>query len=97
MPLKCTFETGELPMASVSTVAARNDFSTVLNRAAFGKERVILERRGKPIAAVVPIEDVNLLQALEDNLDIADALAARKEARKKGTKSFAQIRTELGE
>lgn len=84
-------------MAFISTVVARNDFSTVLNRAAFGKERVILERRGKPIAAVVPMDDVNLLQALEDNLDIADALAARKEARKKGTKSFAELRAELGE
>jgi prevent-host-death family protein len=82
---------------SITTVAARNDFSTVLNRAAFGKERVILKRRGKPIAAVVPMDDVLLLQSLEDKLDIADALAARKEALKKGTKSFAQLRAELGE
>jgi prevent-host-death family protein len=84
-------------MASITTVSARNDFSTVLNRAAFGKERVILKRRGKAIAAVVPIDDVELLQALEDEIDIAGALAARKEARKKGTKSFAQLRAELGE
>jgi prevent-host-death family protein len=82
-------------MASITTVLARNDFSTVLNRAAFGKERVILMRRGKAIAAVVPMEDVELLQSLEDKLDIADALAARKEARKKGAKSFAQLRAEI--
>ena len=84
-------------MASITTVSARNDFSTVLNRAAFGKERVILKRRGKAIAAVVPIDDVALLQSLEDKLDIADALAARKEARKKGAKSLAELRAELGE
>ena len=84
-------------MASISTVVARNDFSTVLNRAAFGKERVILKRRGKPIAAVVPMDDVELLEAIENQLDVADALAARKEARKKGAKSLAQLRTELGE
>ena len=84
-------------MASITTVSARNDFSTVLNRAAFGKERVILKRRGKAIAAVVPIDDVVLLQSLEDKLDIADALAARKEARKKGAKSLAEVRAELGE
>lgn len=84
-------------MASMSTVSARNDFSTMVNRAAFGKERVILKRRGKPIAAVVPMDDVELLQALENNLDIADALAARKEARKKGTKSLVRLRAELGE
>jgi len=84
-------------MASITTVSARNDFSTVLNRAAFGKERVILKRRGKAIAAVVPIDDVVLLQSLEDKLDIADALAARKDARKKGAKSLAELRAELGE
>ena len=84
-------------MASVTTVIARNEFSTIVNRAAFGKERVILKRRGKPIAAVVSMDDVKLLQSFEDNLDIADALAARKEARKKGTKPFTQLRAELGE
>ena len=84
-------------MAAITTVSARNDFSTVVNRAAFGKERVILKRRGKPIAAVVSMEDVKLLQALEDKLDIADALASRKEAAKKGTKSLTRLRAELGE
>jgi prevent-host-death family protein len=84
-------------MATITTVSARNEFSSVLNRAAFGKERVILQRRGKPIAAVVPMDDVMLLQALEDKLDIADALASRKEAAKKGAKSFAKLRAELGE
>ena len=84
-------------MATITTVSARNEFSSVLNRAAFGKERVILQRRGKPIAAVVSMDDLLLLQALEDKLDIADALASRKEAAKKGTKSFAKLRAELGE
>lgn len=38
-----------------STVQARDQFSEVLNRAAFGKERVVLTRRGKPLVAIVPI------------------------------------------
>ena len=84
-------------MASITTVLARNDFSSVLNRAAFGKERVILKRRGKAIAAVVPMEDLALLQSLEDKLDSAAVLASRKETRKKGTKSLAQLRAEVGE
>ena len=82
-------------MASMSTVLARNEFSTVLNRAAFGKERVILARRGKPIAAVVPIEDVRLLRALEDRADLADAIAAEREALAKGTKSLADLKRDL--
>ena len=84
-------------MASITTVVARNDFSSVLNRAAFGKERVILKRRGKAIAAVVPLEDLALLQSLEDQLDTAAVLASRKETRKKGTKPLAQLRAEVGE
>jgi len=84
-------------MASITTVVARNDFSSVLNRAAIGKERVILKRRGKAIAAVVPLEDLALLQSLEDKLDTAAVLASRKETRKKGTKSLAQLRAEMGE
>lgn len=83
--------------ATITTVLARNEFSSVLNRAAFGKERVILQRRGKSIAAMVSMDDLLLLQALEDKLDIADALASRKEAAKKGTKSLAKLRAELGE
>jgi prevent-host-death family protein len=84
-------------MAFITTVVARNDFSSVLNRAAFGKERVILKRRGKAIAAVVPLEDLALLQSLEDRLDTAAVLASRKETRKKGTKSLVQLRAEVGE
>ena len=83
-------------MATVSTVIARNEFSTVLNRAAFGKERVILARRGKAIAAVVPIEDVKLLRALEDRADLADAIAAEREALEKGTTTLAELKRDLG-
>ena len=82
-------------MPAVSTVEARNEFSTVLNRAAFGKERVILARRGKAIAAIVPMDDVKLLRALEDRADLADAIAAEREALEKGTTSLADLKREL--
>jgi len=59
----------------MTTVAARQQFSEIVNRAAFGKERVVLTRRGKALAAVVPVEDVQRLEELED---LADAEAACK-------------------
>ncbi len=34
-------------MSKVSTVEARDQLSTIINRAAFGKERVVLTRRGR--------------------------------------------------
>ena len=82
-------------MPAVSTVEARNEFSTVLNRAAFGKERVILARRGKAIAAIVPMDDVKLLRALEDRADLADAIAAERESLEKGTTSLADLKRDL--
>jgi hypothetical protein len=55
---------------------ARDAWSDTLNRAAFGKERLVLHRRGKPIAALIPIEDLQLLERLieeiEDQMDLAE-------------------------
>jgi len=83
-------------MTKISTVDARDSFSDVINRAAYGKERVVLTRRGKQLAAVVPIEDVELLQELEDRMDLEAARAALVDSKKKGTVSWKQLKTELG-
>lgn len=83
-------------MAHITASKVRKDFSDTVNRVAYGRERVVLHRRGKEIAAVVPIEDLKLLEALEDRIDLADARAALTEAKKKGTKSLQAIVKELG-
>ncbi len=83
-------------MGQVNTVDARAQFSEIINRAAFGKERMILTRRGKEIVAVVPIEDVKLLEALEDKMDLEEAREALAEAKKKGTISWEKMKRELG-
>jgi prevent-host-death family protein len=59
----------------VTTVNARQQFSDIVNWSAYGKERIVLTRSGKEVVALVPIEDLNLLEELEDRLDIE---AARK-------------------
>jgi prevent-host-death family protein len=81
---------------TVSTVKAREQLSTVINRAAFGKERVILTRRGKEIVAVVPIEDLRFLEELENRIDLEAARAALAEVKKKGTVSWERIKADLG-
>ena len=67
-----------MPLLDATT--ARDEFSDLLNRAAYGKERVILTRRGRELAAVVPIEDVRLLEELEARMELQDARAALAEA-----------------
>jgi prevent-host-death family protein len=59
--------------------ATRQNFADIINRAAYGGERIVVHRRGKPIAAVVPIADVELLEHLEDEIDVAAARKALKE------------------
>lgn len=82
-------------MANIPTVKAREQFAEIVNRAAYGKERITLTRRGKSIAAVVPIEDVELLEELENRLDLEDVRVALAEAEEKGTIPWEKIKAEL--
>ncbi|MDF1759109.1 MAG: type II toxin-antitoxin system Phd/YefM family antitoxin [Coxiellaceae bacterium] len=45
----------------MSTVEARENFSELINQAAYGKKRIVLTRRGKPLVAVISIEDLKRL------------------------------------
>ena len=84
-------------MANVSTtVEARNQLSEVIDRVACGKERVILTRRGKALVAVVPIEDVRLLEELDSRLDLEEVRAALAEAKGQGTIPWEQLKSDLG-
>src|SRR5690242_16750703 len=71
-------------MERLSVVELRNSLSDVLNRAEYRGERIIIHRREKEAAAIVPIEDLRLLERLvreeEDRIDTAAALAAREES-----------------
>jgi mRNA-degrading endonuclease RelE of RelBE toxin-antitoxin system len=73
----------------------RAGFADAINRAAFGNERVLLRRRGRAVAAVVPIDDLRLLEALEDRIDLLDARAALAQANKNGAQSLDAILKEL--
>jgi len=59
-----------------TTREARNNMAEIINSAGFGKERIILTRRGKSLVAVVPIDDLERLEWLEDQEDLRAAEAA---------------------
>jgi prevent-host-death family protein len=71
-------------MERLNVVDLRRRFSEVLNRAEYRGERIIIHRREKDAAAIVPIEDLRLLERLvreeEDRLDATAAQAAREES-----------------
>ena len=63
----------------ISAADARKKFANIINRVAYGKESFVLTRRGEPLAAIVSIDDLKLLQEIEDQMDIDDARKARNE------------------
>ena len=82
-----------MPTTRETAAKARQLFSDIINRAAFGKERVVIERRGKRLAAVVPVEDLDLLEQMEDRIDLEDA---RRRMKEKGSIPWTKVRKELG-
>jgi len=60
-------------MYHVRTTQLRCEIGAVVSRAEYAKERIVIERRGKPVAAVIPIEDLAALEELEDRLDVEEA------------------------
>lgn len=70
-------------MTQMTASKARESFSDTVNRVAYRGERIVLQRRGKSIAALVPVADFERLEQLseeeEDRLDNAAAEAALRE------------------
>ena len=67
-------------MSTITTVELRKHLAEVVNAAKYRKERLVLTRHGKPVAALVPFDDYQLLEALEDQEDLKAALAALDDA-----------------
>jgi prevent-host-death family protein len=63
----------------ITTADARKKFANIINRVAFGNDSFVLTRRGEPIAAIVSMKELNLLQKIEDQIDIDDAWKAKNE------------------
>ena len=76
----------------IASSAARSEFADLVNRAAYAGERVIVHRRKKPVAALVPIADLELLEQLEDRMDLEDARKRLNEP----TVPWSKVKKELG-
>ena len=57
----------------ISASQARASFAEAINRASFAGERTVIRRHGKDVAAVVALEDLKILEALEDRRDLEEA------------------------
>ncbi|VVC76722.1 hypothetical protein AQUSIP_20470 [Aquicella siphonis] len=80
----------------VSTIDAKEEFSELINRVSHNKERILLTRRGKEVAAIVPLEDFQYLQESQNKLDLDEAVEALQEARSQGTMTLEDLKAEIG-
>ena len=78
----------------VSTMRVRQELGDLLNRVALRHEQFVIERKGKPLAALVPVEVIAFLEELEDRLDLEEAREVLREGGK--TSSWAKVKQELG-
>jgi prevent-host-death family protein len=69
---------------TLSATQARDNLPETLNQVAYGGERIVIKRRGKVLAAIIPASDLALLEALEDRYlgEMADETLAKMRAKR---------------
>lgn len=81
---------------SINIADAKEEFSELLNRVSHNKERIIITRRDKEVAAIISMDDLRILQASETKTDLDDAMDALKEARQQGCLSLDELKNNIG-
>lgn len=65
-------------MHHISATEARNNWSSTVSRVSYGHDRLVIERNSDAVA-MVPVEDLELLERLQrEEEDRIDAAAARQ-------------------
>ena len=80
-------------MTRLSITKVRDEIAEYADQVQHHGDRIIVNRNGKPAFAMVPVEDADFLEAIEDNIDIA---AAQKAHKKGKFTSWEQVKKKLG-
>lgn len=80
----------------VTTRELRERLSEIVGRCAYGGDRFVVKRHGKPLAAIVPIEDMYVTQYVEDRLDAEEYKRAFAAGELEETRPWSEIKAELG-
>ena len=83
-------------MTSLGLSEARNNLPDAVNRVAYGGERIIMQRRGRNVAALVSMEDLALLEELEDRADAAAVAASWAEQGSDPPEDWEAVKTRMG-
>ncbi len=84
-------------MEAMNVVEARRNFSELTTRVAYGGSRVVVERHGRPLAALISAHDLTKLEAWEHEHGSAPShqLAALAQVRAVRTAILAERKGEL--
>ena len=84
------------PDATYTAAEVRENLSEVINRAAYGQERIVVTRHGKALVAIMPVADLEELERLEDEIDRDEVLRSLESVREEGTIPWETVRAEAG-
>ena len=85
-----------MTITRINTLEAKEQFNDLINRIAHSKERIVLTRRDKDVAAIISLEDLNLLDQIQDKHDLHAAIDSLKEARSTGAATLEQLKADIG-
>lgn len=82
---------------SVGMAQAKSKLADLVGRAAYKGERIVLERRGRPMAVLIGIDEYNRLQDLRPAADRQGLPAALRERQKELVAQARRLRARVGD
>jgi prevent-host-death family protein len=83
-----------LAVTTLNITEMRDNLSEAISRVAYKGDRILVRRSGKDVVAIVSVEDLAALEAMEDQHDIEAARAALAESDERIP--YEKVRRELG-
>jgi prevent-host-death family protein len=74
---------------------ARAHLTDIANKVAYKGERAVITRKGRKLIALVSIEDLEILEAIENQMDLDDAKEALTQIEKEGTIAWEILKHKL--
>lgn len=80
-------------MVDMSVTETRDHLGDILGRVQYGGQRIKITRHGRSAAVLMPVEDAELLERLEDRMDL---LAVQKAKQEEGEVPLAALKEDSG-
>lgn len=79
----------------LSVMELRENFAEILSRAQIAEDRFRIVKHGKPVAAIIPIADLDWLEMLEDATDEREAELGRQEIERGESSTWEEVKAGL--